>query len=273
MKRSGLQDLMEVTPQPDGSFEAHCLNGARDRIFGGQVAAQALRAAALVAPKDRDPHSLHCSFLRPGDPSIPVTYVVTVLKNGRSFTTFRVDAHQRERLIFTALASFHLDEPSPQYHSLAPDAPDHLLFPVNDFIPPGSNPKVRQPIEFRYLDPATTGDLAAEPKQLIWLRARDRLSDDFVMHACALTYASDLTLTRTAHLPLRGPGISKMGASLDHSLWFHRRFRADDWLLFSQETTSYAGARALSQGQLFTTDGLLVASVSQEALIRVQPAR
>jgi acyl-CoA thioesterase-2 len=271
MDEAALEDLLTVVPQRDGSFIARCLTGARGRMFGGQVAAQALRAATLAAPGDRAPHSLHSCFLRPGDPSAVVTYVVTVLKDGRSLTTFRVDAYQDERTIFTALASFHVDESSLCYQAPAPEAPDAMACPGTDYVPAGTNPDVRSPLEFRYPDPASTGDMAAPPEQLTWLRSRARLPDDFSLHACALTYASDLTLTRTAHMPLRTPGFTRLGASLDHSLWFHRRFRVDEWLLFAQETTSYVGARALSHGRLFTTDGALVASVSQEALIRVQP--
>jgi len=127
------------------------------------------------------------------------------------------------------------------------------------------------PFEFRYVDAAATADTPAPASQRTWLRARGRLPDDVGLHACALVYASDLTLTRTAHMPLRRTGTTRMGSSLDHSVWFHRSFRADSWLLFDQETPSYAGARALSHGQFIDTAGVLVASVSQEALILVRP--
>lgn len=271
MDEAALEDLLSLTPGPDGSFVGHCLAGATGRIFGGQVAAQALRAAALTTRAGRDVHSLHSCFLRPGDPSVPVTYVVTVLKDGRSLSTHRVDATQLGRTILTALTSFHIQEGERHFQDPAPAAPDPSDCPVNDQVPPRSNPEVRAPIEFRHADAASTIEPAAPARQLTWLRSRTALGADFSLHAAAMVYATDLTLTKTAHRPLRSPGVRSVGASLDHTLWFHRRFRADDWLLFAQETTRYAGARALSHGRLFTPGGVLVASAAQEALIRLQP--
>lgn len=264
-----LADLISVAKVDSGTFVGSCLPGARGRIFGGQVAAQALRAATLVVAHGRWPHSLHSCFLRPGDPSLPVVYIVTTLKEGRSLSTFRVDARQEDKTIFTALASFHLDEPSASYQTSPPDAPGPLECPESDYVPPGTNAAVRRPVEFRFTDTTSTDEAAAPPLQLTWLRARGRLPDDLSLHACALAYVADLTLTRTAHMPLRAPGTTRLGSSLDHSVWFHRPFRADEWLLFAQETASYASARALTNGRLFTIGGTIVGSVSQEALIRV----
>ena len=261
---------LAVERQPDGSFTGWCLSGARGRIFGGQVAAQALRAAAISAAGEREAQSLHAFFLRPGNPAAPVVYRVTAIKEGRSLTTARIDATQDERTIFTALASFHVLEPSVSYQATAPEAPGPLACAVSDHVPPGTDPQVRWPVEIRYPDPTATGEHAAPPEQLTWLRSRTPIDDEPSLHACALTYLSDLTLSRTAHMPLRRPGGTRLGASLDHTLWFHRPCRADEWLLFAQETTSYAGSRALSLGKLFTAEGVLVASASQEALIRVQ---
>ncbi|GAC1325509.1 MAG: acyl-CoA thioesterase II [Mycobacteriales bacterium] len=265
-----LGTAVAVERQPDGSFTGWCLGGATGRIFGGQVAAQALRAAATSVAGEREAHSLHAFFLRPGNPRAPVVYRVTTIKDGRSLTTARIEASQDERTIFTALASFHVVEPSVSYQASGPAAPAPLACPVSDYVPPGTNPQARWPVEIRYPDPAATGEHAAPPAQLTWLRSRTPIDDEPSLHACALTYLSDLTLTRTAHMPLRRPGGTHLGASLDHSLWFHRPFRADEWLLFAQETTSYAGSRALSLGRLFTAEGVLVASAAQEALIRVQ---
>jgi acyl-CoA thioesterase-2 len=265
----GLAELVVVERRDDRTFTGRCLPGATGRIFGGQIAAQSLHAAVGTAPPDREVQSLHCWFLRPGDPDTAVTYTTTVLKGGRSLTTVRVDCTQGDRLIFSATASFHAREPGASYQDPAPGAPEPLLCSPVDMVLPGTNPDVRTPVEFRYPDEASTSQEPAPPHQLTWLRSRTGLGDDPAVHACVLTYLSDLTLTRTAHMPLRRPGIVRIGASLDHTVWFHRAFRADEWLLFDQETTSYAGARALSHGRLFTADGVLVASVAQEALIRV----
>lgn len=265
-----LESLFTVKRLDSGDYEGLCLPGARGRVFGGQVAAQALRAATLVVDSGRDPQSLHAFFLRPGHPDTPVRYAVTTIKNGRSLTIYRVDAWQGEHLIFTANASFHVAEQSPDYQTAVPAVGPPEAFPESNYVPPGTNMAVRQPVEFRYLDEAPTSDRAAPPFQQTWLRSRSRLTDDPSVHACALTYVSDLTLTRTAHMPLRSAGTTRLGSSLDHSIWFHRAFRADEWLLFSQETTSYSGARALSHGEMYDTAGRLIASVAQEALIRVR---
>ncbi|MCW2634395.1 MAG: putative acyl-CoA thioesterase [Blastococcus sp.] len=264
-----LAPLLEVEKTSRGSFEGWCLTGAHGRIFGGQVAAQALRAAALSVPRDRDAHSLQSCFVRPGDPALPVGYSVTTVREGRTLSTCRVDAHQASRVIFTGLVSFHLPEPGADYQDDAPEAagPEELV--ESAYVPPGTNGDVRAPIEFRYVDPVATSEVPAPAEQLTWLRSRTALGEESSVHAAALTFASDLTLTRTAHMPLRRPGITRIGASLDHTMWFHRRFRADAWLLFAQRSTSYAGSRALSHGMFFDRDGVLVASASQEALIRL----
>lgn len=267
---AGLAELVQVERRDERTFTGRCLTGATGRIFGGQVAAQALRAAILAAPDGRDVQSVHGWFLRPGDPEAAIAYTTTVLKGGRSFTTVRVDCTQGDRLIFSATASFHDAEPGDDYQTEARKAPDPELCSPVDLVLPGTNPEVRRPVEFRYPDPASTSEHPAPPHQLTWLRSRTRLGDDPAMHACALTYFSDLTLTRTAHMPLRRPGVVRIGASLDHTIWFHRPFRADEWLLFDQEATSYAGARSLSHGRMYTADGVLVASVVQEALIRIK---
>jgi acyl-CoA thioesterase-2 len=266
----GLAELVGVERKDEHTFIGRCLTGATGRTFGGQVAAQALHAAIRTAPAGRDVQSVHCWFLRPGDPENPMIYGTTVLKDGRSLSTVRVDCTQGDRLVFSATVSFHGSEPSTSYHAPAPAARDPLLCSPVDMVLPGTNPDVRSPVEFRYPDAASTSEHPAPPHQLTWLRSRTDLGDDPAVHACALTYFSDLTLTRTAHMPLRRPGIVRIGASLDHTIWFHRPFRADEWLLFDQEAPSYAGARALSQGRMFTEDGVLVASVVQEALIRVR---
>lgn len=267
---AALPELVQVVRLDDQTYAGRCLTGATGRIFGGQVVAQALRAATLSAPRGREVHSLHSRFLRPGTPDADITYATTVLKAGRSLTTVRVDCLQGDRMIVTATASFHACEPGTDYQAEAPAAPPPELCSAVDMLLPGTNAELRLPVELRYPDEVSTSPDPAPPHHLTWLRSRASLGDDPGVHACALTYFSDLTLTRTAHMPLRRPGVVRIGASLDHAIWFHRPFRADDWLLFDQHASSYAGARALSHGRMFTSDGLLVASVVQEALIRVQ---
>jgi len=266
-----LAELLRVARLDDDTFVGRCLPGFAGRVFGGQVVAQALRAATCVAPEGRAVQSLHSWFLRPGDPGTDVTYLTTVLKDGRSLTTVRIDGTQDGRTIATATASFHAAEPGVDYQAAAPPAAAPELCSAVDLALPGTNPEVRLPVELRYPGAASTSSEPAPPHQLTWLRSRTTLGDDPAVHACALTYCSDLTLTRTAHMPLRRPGVVRVGASLDHTVWFHRPFRADEWLLLDQRTSSFARARSLSHGQVFTADGALVASVVQEALLRGYP--
>jgi acyl-CoA thioesterase-2 len=139
-----------------------------------------------------------------------------------------------------------------------------------DYVPPGTDGQVRRPFEFRYCDNAPIGDDPAPPLQQVWLRARHALPDSPSVHAAAVAFATDLSLTRTAHMPLRAYGVRRLGASLDHSVWFHRPVRADEWLLFSQTSAVYTGSRALSIGAIFDIHGSRVATAVQEALIRIE---
>ena len=251
----------------------------RQRVFGGQVAGQALVAAARTVEPDRHVHSLHAYFLRPGDPTVPILYEVDRLRDGRSFTTRRVVAIQHGRPIFNLQASFHTVEDGLDYHLPMPTgvpAPEELptyqerLEPYRERV--GAWLDRPRPIDTRYAPP----DHAFEPGlqtdgQLVWMRADGTLPDDPVLHACIVTYASDMTLLDTA---LRPSGKSSfthdlMMASLDHAMWFHRPFRADDWLLYQQRAISASSARGLADGSIYTADGTLVVSVVQEGLIRV----
>jgi acyl-CoA thioesterase-2 len=251
----------------------------RQRVFGGQVAGQALVAAARTVEDGRHVHSLHAYFLRPGDPSIPILYEVDRLRDGRSFTTRRVVAIQHGRPIFNLQASFHTPEEGLDYHIASPievPGPEGLptfqerLAPYRDRVASWFDRP--RPIDTRYVPP----DHAFEPGlksdgQLVWMRADGTLPDDPVLHACIVTYASDMTLLDTA---LRPSGMSSltndiMMASLDHAMWFHRPFRADEWLLYQQQALSASSARGLAGGSIFTTDGELVVNVVQEGLIRV----
>jgi acyl-CoA thioesterase-2 len=277
-----LVELLDLEPIEVNIFRGTQPDEDRQRVFGGQVAGQALVAAArTVDEPGRHVHSLHAYFLRPGDPCVPILYEVDRLRDGRSFTTRRVVAIQHGRPIFNLQASFHDTEPGLDYH----------LAPPEDVPPPASLPTFRErmepfrdrvgtwldrprPIDTRYVppDPALEPGIKTEG-QLVWMRADGTLPDDPVLHACIVTYASDMTLLDTA---LRPSGVSHlthdlMMASLDHAMWFHRPFRADDWLLYQQRSLSSSSARGLAGGSIFTSDGRLVVNVVQEGLIRVLP--
>ncbi len=253
------------------------------RVFGGQVIAQSLVAASRTV-EDRAPHSLHAYFLLPGDPQEPILYEVERVRDGRSFTTRRVVARQRGEAIFVMSASFQIEEQGLDHYIPMPDAPepDRLVDPAAAvaFLSEKAQKRLEslferiQPIEFRPLDlrryarPAP--GVTREPRQSLWIRIGGALPDDPAVHRAALAYLSDMTLLDTA-LVAHGHTIFDgriQGASLDHALWFHRPFRADDWLLYVQDSPNAHGARGLTRGLLYTRAGVLVASVAQEGLMR-----
>ncbi|HXH56817.1 MAG TPA: acyl-CoA thioesterase II [Iamia sp.] len=249
------------------------------RVFGGQVAGQALVAAARTVDADRTVHSLHAYFLRPGDPTVPILYEVDRLRDGRSFTTRRVVAIQHGKPIFNLSASFHVAEAGFDHQDEPPpDTPDPASLPdwVTRWRPilgqAGQDWLDRpRPIDMRHVDwsPEARRE-PLPPRSRVWLRADGVLPDDPVLHACVITYASDMTLLDTALLPHGRSFVQQdvMMASLDHAMWFHRPFRADEWLLYSQDTPSASGGRGLARGLFFDPQGHLVASVVQEGLIR-----
>jgi len=252
----------------------------RQRVFGGQVAGQALVAAArTIDERGRLVHSLHAYFLRPGDPTVPILYEVDRIRDGRSFSTRRVVAIQHGRAIFNLQASFHDDEPGPDHQLSMPDAmgdpldlPDFhtRMAPYAEQI--GDWYRRPRPIDLRYVDGDPTSRRGrSTTKQHVWLRADGVLPEDPVLHACVVTYASDMTLLDTTLLPFGldwdTPGVQM--ASVDHAMWFHRPFRADDWLLYAQSAVSTSSARGMAQGSIFTSDGRLAVSVVQEGLTRL----
>ena len=248
------------------------------RVFGGQVAGQALVAAARTVEPSAAVHSLHAYFLRPGDPAVPILYEVDRIRDGRSFTTRRVVAIQHGRAIFNLSASFHVHETGFDHQYPIPDdVPDPESLP--DFTTRwepwadslGGWFDRPRPIDTRYVDwsPPDRKEALA-PRHRVWLRADGALPDDPVLHTCVLTYASDMTLLDTTLLPHGGTyrDDQVMMASLDHAMWFHRPFRADEWLLYDQDTPSASGGRGLGRGLIWTQRGDLVVSVMQEGLIR-----
>jgi acyl-CoA thioesterase II len=262
-----LLDLLDLEPIEVNIFRGRSPDDRRQRVFGGQVAGQALVAAGRTVPADRQVHSLHAYFIRPGDPAVPIVYLVDRVRDGRSFTTRRVSAVQHGETIFTLSASFHHPEPGPGHADPIPEVP-----------PPEMVERMWEdaPIDLRSVGPMSA-EAARDPSlrttsNLIWLRVDGDLPHDPLLHVCLMTYASDMTLLDSV---LTGHGLSwqdgrTSGASLDHAMWFHRPFRADQWLLYAQESPVAYGARGLARGQVFTAEGELVVSVVQEGLIRIR---
>jgi acyl-CoA thioesterase-2 len=237
----------------------------------------------------RRPHSLHCYFLLGGDPSIPIIYEVERIRDGRSFTTRRVVAIQKGEAIFAMSTSYHADEPGLHHQATMPKVPGPDDLPTEadlkklylDSLPPGRAAYWRRerPIEVRPVDPSGFFDRRKQASEHhLWFRATGRLPDDPATHAAVLAYASDMSLLDSATVA-HGKSVSDpdiMPASLDHALWFHEDFRADDWLLYAQESPWAGHARGLGRGLIYTKDGRLIASAIQEGLVRVikpEPSR
>jgi acyl-CoA thioesterase-2 len=251
------------------------------RVFGGLVISQALVAAQRTV-EDRAPHSLHAYFILPGDPNVPIIYEVDRIRDGKSFTTRRCVAIQHGRGIFALSASFQVEEHGLDHALTMPQvtAPDdlpsesELREQFGAMMPENVRRWFDQerPIEMRPVDlnRYVGRDRPSEPVQHVWLRATGRLPDDPALHRAVLAYLSDMTLLDTA-LIAHGKSIfqrSMQVASLDHALWFHRPFRADEWLLYAQDSPNTSGARGLTRGLIYAQSGELVASVAQEGLIR-----
>lgn len=249
---------------------------AEGRLYGGMVAAQALRAATLTVEVDHYPHSLHGYFMRPGRPNQPVILHVDRDRDGRSFTTRRVVARQDGEAILNLAASFHRDEPDGEYATPPPEdvpGPDDASDPLHALDAEHRSRLAEfeavMPIEVRGLPtppPDARGRLPSSRR--IWARTRGALPDDRGLHACALTFISDMGAVLAAAIPVGGDLGTFMGASLDHAVWFHRPARADEWILFDLRPVSNAGSRGLVHGFFHTVDGRHVASMAQEALVR-----
>ena len=277
-----LVEILDLEPIEVNIFRGVSPSDDRQRVFGGQVAGQALVAAARTVGADRPVHSLHAYFLRPGDPLVPILYEVDRIRDGRSFTTRRVVAIQHGKAIFNLQASFHTVEDGLDHQVDMPQVPPAESLPTfaeryaDHADQLGDWMRRPRPIDTRHVEPSRldrSGVEVVEPSfgQAVWLRADGVLPDDPVLHACIVTYASDMTLLDTTVLPhgLSWEGGRLMMASLDHAMWFHRGFRADDWLLYDLDTPSGSHARGLARGSIFTSDGKLAVSVVQEGLIRV----
>lgn len=262
--------LLDLEPIEQNLFRGQSPDEKRQRVFGGQVAGQALVAATRTVEHGLV-HSLHAYFLRPGDPTIPIVYEVERIRDGRSFTTRRVVAIQHGQAIFHLSASFHGPEQGLEHQNAAPaDLPEPESLPTFQERNLAHKEQLGEwytrprPIDTRVV-PSNDGDL----EHFIWMRADGVLPDDIVVHQCVLTYASDMTLLDNV---IRPHGLTFMDgtvmmASLDHAMWFHRPFRADEWFLYAQDTPTASGARGLARGQIYQ-NGELVVSVVQEGLVR-----
>jgi acyl-CoA thioesterase-2 len=251
------------------------------RVFGGQVLAQCLMAAQhTIEGHDRAVHSMHGYFLRPGDIELPISFTVDRLRDGRSFSTRRVQAFQKDQAIFSMIASFQDKDPGLEHQTEMPnDIPEPEALPTAAQLI-GENPhpvaqywaKAR-PFDMRHVPSPiyfkVEGELVAH--QAVWIKSLGELPDDKNLHRAAIAYASDYSILesiiRKHGIAWAHPGLKS--ASLDHAMWFHREGRADQWLLYVQESPSAQGGRGLSLGRIYTRDGILLASIAQEGMIRV----
>jgi acyl-CoA thioesterase-2 len=276
----GLVHLLDLEDVEVDIFRGRTAGVSPQRVFGGQVAGQALVAAGRTVPADRFVHSLHAYFIRPGDPSVPIVYTVERVRDGRSFTTRRVAAVQHGKTIFHLSASFQIEEPGLLDHQgQMPDVPrpEELPTVFQRLSDSGQDigiwERLPRSLDVRYVgEPGWVkkGHRTVDPNQRVWMRVDGKLPDDPMLHACALTYASDLSLldaVLSTHGEVWGPeGV--VGASLDHAVWFHRPFRADEWVLYDCQSPSASGARGLAAGRFFSADGQHIATVVQEGLLR-----
>jgi acyl-CoA thioesterase-2 len=282
---SAVQDLLAVLDLEQlevNLFRGRSPQDAWQRVFGGQVVGQALVAACrTVDVTARPPHSLHAYFLLPGDPKVPIIYEVDRIRDGKSFATRRVIAIQHGQAIFSMGVSFHSVEPGLSHQVKMPDVPKPDELPREAEIKERALPLMPEPvrrcypraraIELRVVEFSRYLGKAIESGRFhVWIRATGALPADPAIHQSVLAYASDMTLLDTALIPLGRSVFEKtiMAASLDHAIWFHRPCRADEWLLYAQDSPNLFGSRGFSRGLIFASDGTLVASVAQEGLLR-----
>jgi acyl-CoA thioesterase-2 len=281
--------LLELEPIEHNIYRGENRDIGTGRVFGGQVFAQALAAAKKTVEDGREAHSVHGYFLREGDTKAPIVYFVDRPRDGKSFTSRRVTAIQHGEAIFHLSASFHVVEPGLDHQVAMPDVPapeeledeldviranaDKLPEPLRSIVTQDRPLEVRRvhPLKFFEREKSDAGNA----RRLVWFKLRERIPDSLILHQATLAYASDYGFLPTSLQPhavsWRDPRL--IIASLDHTLWLHRAFRADEWLLYVNDSPTAFGARGFVRGQVFTRDGQLVASAAQEGLIRLREAK
>jgi len=278
-----LLKLLKLEKIEENIFRGQSQDLGFGAVFGGQVLGQALSAAYQTVPEGRSAHSLHSYFLRSGDAQKPIVYNVDCIRDGKSFTTRRVVALQKGHAIFNMAVSFQTAEGGFDHQSSAPQVPGpqgitpelELAMRIADRIPESIRDKIlcKKPIEIRPVNPINPfAPEKRNPQRFVWFKAIDKLPDDPMVHQYLLAYASDFGLVGTSLYP-HGHSFwepQMQVASLDHAMWFHRDFRMDDWLLYAMESPNAFGARGLNNGRVYTRAGKLVASVTQEGLIRLR---
>ncbi|HTZ44084.1 MAG TPA: acyl-CoA thioesterase II [Jatrophihabitans sp.] len=277
----GLVRLLDLERIEENIFRGVSPKVSLQRVFGGQVAGQALVAATRTVERERHVHSLHSYFIRPGDPAVPIVYLVERIRDGRSFSVRRVTAVQHGDPIFTLSASFQLEQGGIDHQRVMPDVPAPEELPglaerLAGFEELGMYmSRIPQAFDIRYVDDPPWVQRGQGPREnqphRIWMKANGALPDDETLHVCVLTFASDLNLLDSVliHHGMAARLDPITMASLDHAMWFHRQFRADDWFLYESSSPSASGGRGLATGRFFARDGRLVASVTQEGMIRL----
>lgn len=277
-----LVEQLEVVPVGADRYRGdNPVDRWNSRVFGGLVAAQALRSAGETVVSEQHPHSLHGYFLRGGAPGVPIEYRVERVRDGRSFATRTVEAVQRGEVIFTLTASFHRDEPGAEYQLAMPTGVAHPTTLPPGGVAPYRRDEVHMPFDRCEMgpDPSPPGDAEGRYRasRRAWLRASESLPDNSLVHACALVYATDMMSVSSSAVAV---GLRyweqsfrdevAMSASLDHSVWYHRPVRVDEWFYVEHEAVSNQGSRGLMRGSVFDERGRLVASLTQEALLRLK---
>ncbi|CAB0150282.1 Acyl-CoA thioesterase 2 [Pseudidiomarina piscicola] len=276
-----LLDLLRLETIENGIYRGQSQDLGFGAVFGGQVIGQALSAAKESLPEDRKVHSLHSYFLRPGDAQKPIIYDVENVRDGKSFSTRRVKAVQYGKPIFYMTASFQIDEPGFEHQDTMPSVPgpEGLVSDIDiyrehaDLIPAKIRNKFisEKPIEMRFVTANNPfKPKVDEPKRYVWIKANGEMPNDPRIHKYLLAYASDFNFLPTALQP-HGASFAQPDmqmATIDHSMWFHKDFRLDDWILYAIDSPVACGARGLVRGQFFTRDGVLVASTAQEGVMR-----
>ena len=280
----GLISILDLETLERNLFRGRSPQTGWQRVFGGHVIAQALVAAHRTLDADRHVHSLHCYFMRPGDPAVPIIYEVDRIRDGNSFTTRRVVAIQHGHAIFSLSASFQIDEPGLEHQIEMPEdlprpetltSAKELIESFIDSVPESVRAywERERPIEFKPVSLAHyTSREKLPPKQHIWIRTTGPVPDNRPLQAAVLAYLSDMTLLDTS-LFAHGRAVfdeDLQVASLDHAMWFHRPNALDDWLLYTQDSPNTSGGRGFTRGSIYASDGTLVASMAQEGLIRLR---